>query len=132
MSSYKIQIDSNRNTVNDPILLENLLMIYKKSIPDSYVDFVDSPIPSVGVYEVIDGYVYVDEGSHFRKQYIVRQMTSAEIAAKQEEVKASWAAVGFSSWTFNESKCCFEPPVVNPSTLQYRWNEELKQWMIVE
>ena len=132
MSSYKIQIDSNRNTINDPISLENLLMIYKKSIPDSYVDFIDSTLPTTGVYEVIDGYVYVDEGSHFRKQYIVRPMTSAEIQAKQAEVKASWAAVGFESWTFNESKCCFEPPVANPSTLQYRWNEEIKQWMIVE
>jgi hypothetical protein len=132
MSSYKIQIDGSRNTVNDPISLENLLMIYKKSIPDNYVDFVDSPIPTTGVYEVIDGYNYVDEGTHFSKQYIVRQMTSAEITSKQAEVKASWAAVGYPSWTFNDSKCCFEPPIVNPSSLSYSWDEESKQWMIVE
>jgi hypothetical protein len=132
MSSYKIQIDDSRNTVNNPISLENLLMIHKKSIPDNYVDFVDSTLPTTGVYEVIDGYNYVDEVTHFSKQYNIRPMTSAEITSKQNEVKASWAAVGYPSWTFNDSKCCFEPPVVNPSSLSYRWDEESKQWMIVE
>lgn len=132
MSSYKIQIDGSRNTVNDPISLENLLMIYKKSIPDNYVDFVDSPLPTTGVYEVIDGYNYVDEGSHFSKQYIVRPMTDEEKKLKQDEVKASWAQVGFPSWSFNEQLCCYEPPVINPAQKRYEWHEESQAWVEIE
>ena len=107
-------------------------MIYKKSIPDNYVDFVDSPLPTTGVYEVIDGYNYVDEGTHFSKQYIIRSMTNEEITSKQAEVKASWAAVGYPSWSFNEQLCCYEPPVINPAQKRYEWHEESQAWVEIE
>jgi hypothetical protein len=133
MSAFKIQVDSNNNVISDPILLDNLLAIYKKEpIPSYYVDFVSAELPNVGLYEVIDGYTYIKIDNYYTKQYIIRAMTDDEIQNKQDEVKTSWDAVGYPSWIFNESKCCFEPPVVNPSTLNYEWDEESNQWVIVE
>lgn len=131
MSTFKIKTDSNGVPTSDPISLENLEKIYKKSIPSEYVDFIDSPLPTVNVYEVVDGYQYVRKDNYYVREYIVRPMSSAEILSKQNEVKHSWNEVGYPSWTFNEEKCCFEPPQVNPATLRYEWNEETQQWVQV-
>lgn len=136
MSNLVISIDNQGNTISDPILLDNLKMIYPKalinSLPEGYAKFISTPLPVLGVYEKITGYNYVKIDDYYTQQYIVTQMTDEEKKIKQDEVKASWAEVGFPSWVFNEEECCFEPPVANPSTLRYEWDEKSNQWMIVE
>lgn len=39
----------------------------------------------------------------------------------------------FASWTLNEDTCLWEPPVAMPNDGgRYSWDEENKQWVIVE
>ena len=67
----------------------------------------------------------------YRDVWYCDKMTAAEVDAKQEEVKAQWAASGgFASWRFNAATCAFEAPVPYPTTgQQYRWDEPTLSWV---
>jgi len=136
MSNLVISIDNQGNTISDPILLDNVKMIYPKalinSLPEGYAKFISTPLPVLGVYEKITGYNYVKIDDYYTQQYIVTQMTDEEKKIKQDEVKASWAEVGFSSWTFNEELCQYEPPIVSPAQKRYEWHEDSQNWVEVE
>lgn len=38
----------------------------------------------------------------------------------------------FESWVLNEDTCLWEPPIPMPEDGEYRWNEELVNWELVE
>jgi hypothetical protein len=133
MNDLAIKIDEHGNTLSDPILLENLKLVHPKAtinnLPYGYAKFQSSAKPAVGIYEKIDGYVYIKIDDYYTQQYNIVSMTDEEKLQKQTEVKASWAETGFPSWTFNEELCCFEPPVINPAQKLYEWNEDSQSWI---
>ena len=68
----------------------------------------------------------------YRDVWACDPMTAQEIKAKQDEVKAQWAASPEApkSWTFNEETCAFEAPVPYPTTGKfYRWDEPSLSWV---
>jgi hypothetical protein len=136
MISLVIKIDDSDNTISNPMLLDNLKMLYPKasinSLPTGYAKFIPTPTPNLGVYEKLDSYTYVKIDDYYTQQYHVVQMTDEEKNIKQDEVKASWAQVGFPSWSFNEQLCCYEPPVINPAQKRYEWHEESQAWVEIE
>ena len=86
--------------------------------------------PVAGVYEVYEGVTYEWQDGLVTDVHHVRAMTTEEKTAKQNEVKAQWAAnEGFASWTFDEETCSFQPPVTYPNDGKtYRWDEETTSW----
>ena len=59
-------------------------------------------------------------------------MTAEEKKTKQDLVKSDWASLdpaGPSSWSFNETTCQYEPPVVMPTDgKEYYWDEDTTSW----
>lgn len=68
----------------------------------------------------------------YRDVWLCDKMTVEEIKAKQDEVKAQWAAIPDTpkSWTFDETLCEFVAPVPLPSNGKpYRWDENSLSWI---
>ncbi len=104
------------------------------NLPEGFAKFVRVEAPRLGVYEknqtvsyhLVDG-VYTDVFS-------CEQMTTEEIAAKQQAAKDEWAAcpVYAASWIFNEATCTFDAPTPHPNDgKSYRWDEPTLAWIEV-
>jgi len=84
-------------------------------------------------YEFADDY-WDDDGSRIGKikeVWYVLEMTDAEKKAKQDDVKAKWAALSGApaSWVFDEATCTFIPPVTKPDDgKNYDWDESTTSW----
>lgn len=68
----------------------------------------------------------------YRDTWYCDKMTAEEVKAKQDEIKAQWAAsdVTPKSWVFDETTCSFQAPVPYPTTgLMYRWDEPSLSWV---
>jgi len=154
-----IQVDENNNPVNHPAYESNLKLVYPShdftsGSPNGWVEFERVPEPVLGVYELFDEtvgagdvsaafshngleYKFYPEENKFKDYWHVRDMTNTEKTALQNEVKAAWEAEEFArpSWIFNETKCCYEPPVPYPSdgnillNLEYGWKESNTSWV---
>jgi len=105
------------------------------NLPAEFARFERVAPPTLGVYEVYEGATYGQrsDGS-YTDFHQVRLMTNEEITAKQEAVKAEWAAAdnGFNSWNFSEALCKYVAPVVYPEDgNQYVWRESDLSWVLV-
>jgi hypothetical protein len=38
----------------------------------------------------------------------------------------------YASWILNETTCLWDPPIANPTSGRYTWNEETQQWDLNE
>ena len=66
-------------------------------------------------------------GTPFRKNYAGIGFTYDEVRDAFIEPKP------YDSWTLNEETCLWEAPVALPDTEnRYNWNEETKQWDLVD
>lgn len=119
-----------------PILGNN----FRQAFPDIDVNnlplwvarFERVGLPTVGVYELYEGVAYERDGTIFKDVHTVRPLTAEEKAAKQNDVKAAWKRTGFTSWTFNEDTCTFDPPTPQPQdNKRYRWDETITSWIEV-
>lgn len=118
-----------------PIIENN----FKEAFPDVDLDnlpswvapFVRVPIPEVGVYELYIGTTYEVQSGVVTDVHHVRPMTQDEIVAKQNAIKAAWAADGgFASWVFDSLTCSFNPPVPQPQDGHlYYWDESNLKWV---
>jgi hypothetical protein len=105
------------------------------NLPEWLAKFVRVNRPDTGPYEVYEGVSYQWADDVVTDVHAVRQMTDEEKLAKQNEVKAHWNSVlGWTSWTFNEDLCKYEPPSPRPDDGKvYRWDEPTVSWVeIVE
>jgi len=132
-----IQLDSNGNPINHPIIESNLLDAYPgidvNNLPQNFARFIRVQQPEgIGVYEkttveyqVINGVV--------QDVWSVLPMTSEEIAAKQNKIKQDWQQYGgYASWVFDETICNFVPPIPYPNDeLKYQWDENQINWILV-
>ena len=138
-----IQI-KNGQPYNNPIIEENLLQAWPgldlKNLPVwlAYFERVSYPDrPSLKVYDKeIQEIYYVKPDGVVTERFEIIPLSSEEKIAKQDAVKASWAALdpaGPASWTFNPTLCAYEAPVPYPQDgLDYEWNEDTKAWDRVE
>jgi hypothetical protein len=103
------------------------------NLPPEFARFVRVSAPAVGVYEKNQTVSYQLVDGVYTDVFSVEQMTTEEIAAKQQAVKDLWAANnGFASWLFNEATCSFEAPTPRPTDDKfYRWDEPTLAWVEV-
>lgn len=128
-----IQVE-NGKTVNHPALKENLLQAFGE-IPNNWQPFIRVSSPSLRIYEVLASkeptYEFVD--GVWTDVWQIREMTPEEKLEKQNFVKELWNSKpnreNFSTWTFDEEKCEFVPPVPKPEgdNLHY-WDGETNSW----
>lgn len=102
------------------------------NLPSNFARFTRVAPPVIGVYEVYESsYERQDDGSYM-DVHATRAMTNAEKTAKQNMIKADWAATGYASWVFDEDTCTFNPPTPYPTDGNtYQWDEEKTAWVEV-
>jgi hypothetical protein len=127
----------NGRPVDHPMLRSNI----ETAFPD--VDFDNLPNwlcrferierPAVGVYEIANGPIYVQDGDLVRDQWIVRPMTEDEIIIKQNRVQRYFATDNghlTTSWVFDSETCSFRAPVAMPTDgKNYTWHEPSRSWV---
>lgn len=103
------------------------------NLPPEFARFVRVLAPAVGPYEKNQTVSYQLVDGVYTDVFSAEQMTTEEIAAKQQSVKDLWAASnGFASWSFNETTCAFEAPTPYPTDGKfYRWDEPTLAWVEV-
>jgi hypothetical protein len=124
----------NNNTVNHPVTIENLMLIYPNfdvnNPPDGYLPFNRASIPTQTSPYIIHEPNYSISNNIVNEIYIARMMTNAEkqeLFSRMEEIKP------YPSWTLNEEKCLWEPPISYPSDRnKYVWSEDSLSWIILE
>ena len=100
-----------------------------ENLPAGFARFVRIAPPVLGAYEKNQTVSYQLVDGVYTDVFTCEQMTAAEITAKQQAVKDSWANNGFASWTFNEQTCSYEPPTPMPTdSKRYVWNETTLTW----
>ncbi len=131
-----IQIDENGQTKDHPIIGSNFREAFPhidtNNLPSNFARFerVRPPVP--GPYEKNHRVSYQKRPDGvWEDAHTCDLMTREEITALQEQVKANFAAAGgFASWTFNEIRCMFEPPVPHPNDgKNYYWDEPTINWV---
>jgi hypothetical protein len=126
-----IQIE-NGQPVNHPALDSNLIQAFG-AIPANWEPFERLTQPALGVYEKNQTVSYQKIGEFWTDVFSCEQMTSEEIAQKQQAIKDLWVANnGFASWSFDEVICAFLPPVSYPTDgNNYAWRESDTSWVYV-
>ena len=125
----------NNQPFEHPILEDNFKAAFPHidtdNLPSDFSRFERVDYPEIGVYEVYEGVVYQQVGDVYKDVHQVRNMTSDEIAAKKQLTKDEWKdTLNWSSWTFNEDTCSYDPPVSLPDDGDlYRWDEDTTSWV---
>lgn len=100
------------------------------NLPESFARFVRVEVPIVGAYEVYEGVTYEWRDGLVTDMHHVRPMTTEEVTAKQDAVKANWAQTGYASWVFDDSICDFKAPLPYPADgNEYVWDETSVSWV---
>lgn len=128
-----IQIRDGR-PYEHPILGENFREAFPhidcENLPSEFAHFERVPQPQVSTYQIIEGVTYEWVDGIVKDVWHVREMTTEEKLAKQNDVKQEWAALGFTSWVFDEAICNFLPPTPYPDDGKpYRWDESSLSWV---
>ena len=104
------------------------------NLPPEFARFERVEPPVWGPYDKNQSVKYVrGVDGVYRDVWTCERMTEEEIKAKQDEVKAQWAAgPNYTSWVFDEAVCSFKPPVDYPTTGKaYKWDEPSLSWVEV-
>jgi len=127
---------NNGQPINHPAFEDNLLQAFH-AIPSHWEPFtrIERPVP--GVYQVLDSEepTYQKVNGVWTDVWALRDMTDAEKTAKQQALKASWAALpnasNFTAWTFDEATCTYIPPIPRPTDdKQYFWQGTTNSWVV--
>ena len=117
-----------------PVCYENMQAAFPnfnfENLPNDWATFEQTPLPSIGVYEVYDGFFYSIQNGVVKQIHKVRPMTVEEKIEKQTQVKKNFELLGLKSWKFNEEICDFDPPIPYPSNgKKYYWEESDLAWI---
>ena len=160
---FYIAVDENNAPQNHPASEENLKLVFPShdfevSAPSGWVEFERIPEPVLNPYQYFDetigadiaiafehnGLEYKFVDGKFKDVWHVLEISEEEKKAKQDAVKAKWAALdppGHASWTFDENTWRYKAPVPlpsdvasasNPDGVFYKWNEETLSWDIID
>lgn len=124
----------NGTTVNHPVALENLRMIYSNfdvnNPPDGYLPFNKATVPGTTDPFTRHDVSYVVSDDSVSEVYISRTLTEEEkeiFLQQMEEGKP------YPSWSLNRNTCIFEPPVSMPvDDKKYSWDEDTLTWIEIE
>jgi|TARA_B100001250_G_scaffold72954_1_gene59501 hypothetical protein len=152
-----IKVDASNNPIGHPHLEDNIKQLYPNhdfsSPPAGWLEFVRKQ-PELGVYQKFNETIGADISLAYKHNGLEYKlidgkiqdywnyidMTDDEKKAKQDDIKARWAALdpaGPASWTFDEATCTYKAPVDtpsdaaspdNPDGVNYKWNEETLSW----
>ena len=152
-----IKVDASNNPIGHPHLEDNIKQLYPNhdfsSPPAGWLEFVRKQ-PELGVYQKFNETIGADISLAYKHNGLEYKlidgkiqdywnyidMTDDEKKAKQDDIKARWAALdpaGPASWTFDEATCSYKAPVdlpsdsasaSNPDGVHYDWNEETISW----
>ena len=129
------------NPFEHPIMEDNFVMAFPgvdiNNLPPEFAEFVRVEPPMLGPYEKNQSVRYELIDGKYTDVFSCEQMTQEEKLAKQQKVKDDWVNSGMAtarpSWSFDEEKCLFVPPVPDPSdeNNKFAWNEAKQQWVYV-
>jgi len=106
------------------------------NLPPEFARFERVEPPVWGPYDINQRVMYIRGADGvYRDVWLCDKMSAEDIQAKQDEVKAQWAASAGTpkSWQFNADTCEFEAPVPYPTTGKpYRWDEPTLSWVEVD
>lgn len=126
----------NGATKNHPAFEDNLIQAFG-FVPNHWEAFtrVQRPVPTI--YQTFDSQepVYAQVDGVWTDVWSLRDMNAEEVVAKQQTSKAAWAALpnrnNFTTWTFNEATCKYEPPTPEPEGGLHRWDGATNSWVLV-
>lgn len=127
-----IQVENNE-PINHPAVEENLMQVFG-TIPANWEPFIRVSRPIPDVYQVLesDNPTYEKINDVWTDVWAIRDMTSEEKLARQNEVKSVWmsSSMYHPSWIFEEETCTYIPPVPYPTDgKQYVWDENTISWI---
>jgi hypothetical protein len=101
------------------------------NLPAEFARFIRVEAPLLGPYEKNQTVSYQLVDGVYTDVFSCEQMTSEEIAEKQQSVKDKWSKNNrFASWVFDEILCKFVPPIPMPTDEKiYRWDETNLTWI---
>ena len=125
----------NGQTKNHPAFENNLLDVFGE-IPNNWQPFIRVQKPITTVYQIVENEQpnYKKVGETWMDVWVLRDMTSEEIIAKQEATKQLWAlqenGFNFVNWIFDEVDCIFNPPIPRPvdSNKMFYWCGAENNW----
>jgi len=132
MDSLYIQTE-NGALVGHPAYAENIRKAFG-SIPANWELFVRVECPICTVYQLLTSYnpVYTKVAGVWTDVWSLREMTVAEKADKQRDVKDKFASrdqvSNFSAWVFDEATCQFNAPTPRPDGDRHRWSGVDNKW----
>jgi hypothetical protein len=128
-----IQIE-NDQPINHPVFEDDLMQEFG-AIPTNWELFTRVERPVATVYQVFDSEepTYAKLDGVWTDVWVMRDMTNAEKATKQQEAKDAWAVLpnrnNFTAWVFDENTCLYEPPIPRPEDVtKYFWQGTTASW----
>lgn len=128
----------NGRPVDHPMVRSNVESAFPDvdfdNLPDWLARFERIEKPKAGIYEVVNGPIYLTDGDVVKDQWILRPMTEDEKTISQTMVRQNFALDNAhkTTWVFSEEKNCFVPPVPYPADGgAYEWVEAAQQWVTV-
>jgi len=124
----------NGVTKNHPAFEENLIQAFG-SVPEHWVPFVRIEPPVLSIYKVFEDpqSTYEKVDGVWTDVFHIRDMTTEEKAARQQEAKDSWAKLpdldNFAAWVFDEVTCSYQPPIPRPTDRPVFWQGTTNSWV---
>jgi len=130
MTKLYIQVVEG-NCINHPAYASNLIEAFGE-IPPNWEPFIRVKRPTLGIYEILEDEqpLYKKVNGVWTDVWFVRNMTTSEKRALQQEVKTSFAsrlyASNWASWTFDEESCSMVPPIPRPAPDEQKLNQGIR------
>jgi hypothetical protein len=135
-----IEIDSDGNSINHPILINNFLLTYPNAdlsggtAPSGFVWFTrknnDEQRYTKADNQVLENrYIKSADGINYEDEHYIRDMTEEEL---NELYLNRDSSKPFPSWNYNRGLLRYEPPIPEPISLpswnRWNWDEESLSW----
>jgi hypothetical protein len=120
----------NGQPVNHPAFEDNLTQAFGQ-VPADWEPFIRVERPTPGVYDVLesDTAVYQKVNGTWTDVWMLRPMTQAEKAAKQQQIidafRAREQAENWAAWTLDEATCTMVPPIPRPEPDQAKLDQRI-------
>ena len=119
-----------------PILESNLSEVvdnFKKNPTSLYRVYKKTDMPNLTAYQVFVRTELDVFETFVQERHIFRDMTTLEKEDKIQNCHDVWkSGDNFTSWTFNEDTCKYDPPVAKPTDdKDYVWEDLTTSWVEV-
>jgi hypothetical protein len=133
-----IQIDSNGNIVNHPVMLDNFSLAFPdldisgETAPPGWAWFTRQAstidVSQLSPTQLVKSrYSRTSDQSGFYDEHYIYDLTADEIRAIVDEIRAN-PPLGFASWTLETTNYFWLPPIERPDG-NYKWDEQNMSWV---